>query len=103
MRRVAIEARCRVFLARIALRRGRAAEARRIVEAMAAERQGNLPPELRAQLRYALSRALAAGGDPEGAKGEEAAAQRDLMAAADLAGERYRDTVLARMDFRFTW
>ena len=103
MRRVSSEARSRLILARILVGRGRPAEARRVIEAMETARYANIPPELRAQLRYALSRALAAAGDAAGSAREAAAAQRDLTAAADLVGDAYRDTVLSRADLRFNW
>jgi tetratricopeptide (TPR) repeat protein/tRNA A-37 threonylcarbamoyl transferase component Bud32 len=103
MRQVALEARCRVFLARIALRRNRPLDAKRVIEEMDPQRQANLAPELRARVHHALSRALTDLGDGEAGKLEAEAAQRNRRAAVDLVDERYRASLLGRADLDFSW
>jgi tetratricopeptide (TPR) repeat protein len=103
MRRINLEARCRVLLARIAVEGTRPADALRVIDDMPADRRARLNPELRAQLHYWRSQALAAANDRTAAAREAAAARQAADEALALLGEPYRTTVRSRTDFRFNW
>jgi tetratricopeptide (TPR) repeat protein len=100
MRRLAIEARCLLYLGRIEVQRGRFDEARRWLAAVPADEGGRaIGAELRALVHYWTGRALAGAGD--------AAADADRLAARQvrdrLAGslpESFRASFAARRDIR---
>jgi tetratricopeptide (TPR) repeat protein/tRNA A-37 threonylcarbamoyl transferase component Bud32 len=103
MRRVNLEARCRLVLARIAESRGRPADAISVLDAMPADRQKALTAELRAQLHYWRSRALLGTGDKAGGEREAMLARGFRDEAVGLLAEPYRAAVLSRTDLRFSW
>jgi tetratricopeptide (TPR) repeat protein len=99
--RLTLEARCLVFLARVVLNRGNAAEAARRLREITEERRARLSPELQAQIRYWSGQALAKQGDANAAAGEIAGA-RALNDAwrQSLGSPEYQASVLLRPDIR---
>jgi tetratricopeptide (TPR) repeat protein len=81
MGRVSIEARCRLYLARIAIRGKRLAEALQTLEAIPEPADAALERELYAQVHYWRSVALASRGDQTGA---EAARRRAMKLLDDV-------------------
>ena len=100
MRRLDLEARCRIFLARLEMDAGRTEEALAALPGIAAEREEALSPELRAQLHFWRSRTLARRGDGPQAAREAAAAQKALEALRMLIPEPSVASVLLRPDIR---
>ena len=78
MGRFALEARCRMFLARIDMAAAQPTEALGQLTRIAAERDPALGPELASQVHYWRGQALARNGDAPGAE-IEAAATRKLL------------------------
>jgi tetratricopeptide (TPR) repeat protein/tRNA A-37 threonylcarbamoyl transferase component Bud32 len=101
MRRLDLEARCRLLLARLEMNAGRPAEALDALGGITAERQQALAPELRAQLHFWRSRALARSGNGARAGEEAAAARKALDEVRKLIPEPDVSAVLSRPDIRF--
>jgi tetratricopeptide (TPR) repeat protein/tRNA A-37 threonylcarbamoyl transferase component Bud32 len=99
MRRLDLEARCRLFLARLELAAGRTAEAQDVLDGIGGDRERTLSPELRAQLHFWRSQLLSRRG-AAGADVEAAAAQRALDDLRRLTPEPDLSGVLARPDIR---
>ena len=98
MRRRDLEARVRVFLARVDIASGGYDEA---VRALAVIKDADVVGlELRGQVHYWRSRALAAQGDDSGARDELQRARDAVEALRTLVPESDRTRVLARPDIR---
>lgn len=83
MRRVALEATCRILLARVYLLERNAGQALVVLDAVAPDRWRALNPELQAQAHSWRARALDARGDRGGAQAEFDNARKLVM---DLRG-----------------
>jgi tetratricopeptide (TPR) repeat protein len=93
-----LEARCRVYLARIHIGERRFEEALSILSPIAPDGEKALGPELQAQVHYWRSRVLMARGDRAGGQSEETVARK---LAADLRVSlpaQYRDGFESRPD-----
>ena len=100
MRRVVLEARCRMLLARIELAAGRAKEAVQGLAGILPEADATLGPELRAQIHYWRGQALARAGD-RAAAATEAATARTLVAQLEqLIPQSHRKALMSRPDIR---
>jgi tetratricopeptide (TPR) repeat protein len=95
MRIVALEARCRLFLARLALRARRSAEAIGALSDVPLDRVGL---ELQALVHAALARSRAADGDDAGSERDADAARRAVTALVQQIPEQYRSRFQARPD-----
>jgi tetratricopeptide (TPR) repeat protein len=95
MRIIALEVRCRLFLARIAERAGRRAEALAALANVPMDRVGL---ELQAHVHAQRARTMAALGNVAGASREEADARRTIGALVHQAPEQYRSRLEARAD-----
>ena len=94
MRRVALEARCRVYLARLALAQ------RRPAEALDTLRDIPTDPELQAQVHYWRGRALAAQGDRPGARAEQIRARQLVEMMRASLPDAYRVSFVTRTHIR---
>ncbi|MBI4486289.1 MAG: protein kinase, partial [Acidobacteria bacterium] len=102
MGRVSLEQRSRVYLARIAVTERNFDEAVRILnEIPPDDASRTIGRELRAQVHYWRSRALAGRGDREGAANDAGAARGLIEQFRASLPERYRDLVVARPDIHF--
>ena len=101
MRRVVLEARCQLFLARLDIDERRFEMAIARLDAIAPGTLRVLAPELRAQTHHWRSQALAGRGDRLASDAEAATAVRLIDQARRLLPEAYRDRVLLRPDIRF--
>jgi tRNA A-37 threonylcarbamoyl transferase component Bud32/tetratricopeptide (TPR) repeat protein len=100
MRRVALEARCQVFLARIDVGERRFAEALRRMSEVSAEQERVLDPELRAQLHYWRGVALKGRGEADEAAAEQVRARQFLEELRALVSDSQWSGVLSRPDIR---
>ena len=101
MERPALAARCRVFLAEIAVRQQRPHEALMLLNLVPPDDDGRtIGPELRAHVHYWRGVALTATGDGAGARPDLANARRILNELASSLAEADRPTFLARPDVR---
>jgi tetratricopeptide (TPR) repeat protein len=101
MGRLALEARARVFLARIEIQQRRFADAIRVLEDVAIE--GDPPsigPELAAHVRYWRGYALGREGHRSAADTEQTAARSALEALRATLPAQHRDAFAARRDIR---
>jgi hypothetical protein len=99
MRQIAIEVRCRVFLARVWLQQRRPDEALAILKAITWDGPGAAGPELLAQARYWRGRALSESGDSAAGDVERQKARKLLeLIATPTEGDRQR--LAARPDIR---
>jgi serine/threonine protein kinase/tetratricopeptide (TPR) repeat protein len=97
MRRVSLEAKCRVFLARTSLRQQRPDEAARVLADVKAD---SLGPELRAQVHYWRAKASIARGDLQAARSDDAIARRLLDALRESVPSSSRERFATRTDIR---
>jgi serine/threonine protein kinase/tetratricopeptide (TPR) repeat protein len=102
MGRFSLEQRSRVFLARIAVTERHFDDALRILDEIPPDDASRtIGRELRAQVHYWRSRALAGRGDRAGAATEASAARGLIEQLRAPFPERYRSLVLARPDIHF--
>jgi tetratricopeptide (TPR) repeat protein len=95
LRRTTLEARCRVILARIALRGGNHAAA---LSTLAGIREEGISPEVLAQAHYWRSQALLLGGDAAAARAEQDASRQVARTLLAAVPEQYRAQFSARPD-----
>jgi hypothetical protein len=95
-----LEARCRVYLARIDIRERRFEDAIRALDGVARDGKRTLSPEVLAQVHYWRSQALLARGDRTGAEAEERTARKLLEQLRESLPEQYRDGFASRADIR---
>jgi tetratricopeptide (TPR) repeat protein len=96
--RVDLEARCRLHLARIDFGQRRVTQAVHALDALSADSETTLGPELRAQLHDWRARALTADHDTARAQAERASAQTLIQALQASLPAQYRDRFAARPD-----
>jgi tetratricopeptide (TPR) repeat protein len=101
MRRLLLETRCSVFLARLELDRDDPAAALQILNAVPDDSDARqIGPELRVQVRHWRGEALARRGDVQGGAVERAAARTLAEHVRDRLPERYRNQFANRVDIR---
>jgi tetratricopeptide (TPR) repeat protein len=100
MRRVGLEVRCQMFLARVDVRQRRFDSAVARLGDISVETQRVLAPELRAQLHYWRSQAFVGRRDRRSAIAEGEAAAKFVEDVRLSLREPYRERVLLRSDFR---
>jgi tetratricopeptide (TPR) repeat protein len=100
MRRLALEARCLVLLARIDVARSRFDDAIRTLESISADGQRAAGPEVRAQAEYWRGQALARRGDRDAAVSAAENARRVLDELGTRIPEPDRGGWLARPDIK---
>ena len=101
MRRLGLEARFTVFLARAAILARRGDDAVRLLKALPPDDAvRTIGPELRAQVHYWLGRALQAQGDRVGADEENAAARQLVETQQGRVPEGSRAAFASRADIR---
>jgi serine/threonine protein kinase/tetratricopeptide (TPR) repeat protein len=98
MRQVALEARCRIFLARALLREHAYEEALNVLNAIRLEGPQAVGPELLAQTRYWRGQALAARGNRAEADAETTSARKLLDGLLAMLSERDRGAYAMRRD-----
>ena len=100
MRRVALEARGRVFLARLYVGSRRFDEAVRLLETIPPDAEQAIGRELQAQVRYWRSAALAGQGNTDAARTEADHARKLLADVEASLSEADRARYVARPDIR---
>lgn len=95
-----LEARCRVYLARIEVGQHRADEALSVLNTITPEREEALGTELRAQVHYWRGQALSARGDSAGSRSEDSTARQLAQQLRASVPEPYRSSFSARPDIR---
>jgi tetratricopeptide (TPR) repeat protein len=100
MRQVAIEVRCRVFLARVALLQRNPADALATLDAIVWDGPGAVGPELLAQARYWRASALSESGHAADAASEREKARKLLDALISTLAESDRQRFAMRPDIR---
>jgi hypothetical protein len=100
MRRAGLEARCRIFLARLEVLTGRFDGALDALKPLSADREPALGPELRAQLHYWRSQALLGRLDRAASSAEALNARQLLDGLNDLLPNENVLVVRTRPDLR---
>jgi tetratricopeptide (TPR) repeat protein len=100
MGRLALEAECRLRLARIHLIERRYADALAVLSEMPSQGDQALGPDLRAEIHYWRGHAMAERGDRAGAESETAAAQTIMKELRASLPEPYRESFASRIDVR---
>jgi hypothetical protein len=95
---LSLEARCRVYLARIDVGERRLEEALETLRVITPDGERALGPELQAQVHYWRSRALMARGDRAGAQSEETVARKLVADLRASLPAQYRGGFESRAD-----
>ena len=99
-RRVEIQARCQIFLARVALKEGKARESAQALAAILSDQTRPLRAELQAEAHYWHGEALTRAGDRERAAAERSTARDLLQSWRSTLSSPYNSAVRNRRDLR---
>ena len=97
---LALDIRCRIFLARLEVMAGRFADALTTLRDVAADGDVAIGPELQGQVHYWRARALERHGDRDGAMREMDTARAMLERLRTMVPDRYRRSFDSRPDVR---